>query len=81
MIEKEKPAVIDAADKLNDVIEALALKAAGTKGDGDPEHVAGTTNEQVYVPEANELPTQDPGLAGMPLLKRPHRKRSKQNKS
>ncbi len=69
MVEKEKPAVIEAADTVNDVVEDLALKAAGIVGDGDPEHIAGTTNEQVYVPEA-QVPSRssDPGPAGMPIL-------------
>lgn len=57
MKEKEQPAVIDAADELNDVVEDLAFKTAGVISDGDPEHVVGTTNEQVYTPEANELPS------------------------
>lgn len=56
MVEKEKPAVIEAADTVNDVVEDLALTAAGIVGDGDPEHIAGTTNEQVYIPEATEAP-------------------------
>ncbi len=71
MVDKEKPAVVEAADTVNDVVEHLALKAAGIVGDGDPEHIAGTTNEQVYVPEA-QAPSRpgDPGPAGTPITEK-----------
>jgi hypothetical protein len=54
MNEKEKPALEKAADKVNDVVEEIALKAADATIEPDPKHVAGTSNEQLYLPEANE---------------------------
>src|ERR1700704_2716951 len=54
MDDKEKPVIEQAADKINDVVEEITLKAADAAIEPDAEHVAGTTNEQVYVPEATE---------------------------
>ena len=54
MDDKKKPVIEQAADKINDVVEEITLKAADAAIEPDAEHVAGTTNEQVYVPEASE---------------------------
>ncbi|WP_156042145.1 hypothetical protein [Bradyrhizobium sp. URHD0069] len=54
MDDKEKPVIEQAADKINDVVEEITLKAADAAIEPDAEHVAGTTNEQVHVPEATE---------------------------
>jgi hypothetical protein len=54
MDDKKKPVIEQAADKINDVVEKITLKAADAAIEPDAEHVAGTTNEQVYVPEATE---------------------------
>ena len=54
MDDKEKPIIEQAADKINDVVEEITLKAADAAIEPDAAHVAGTTNEQVYVPEATE---------------------------
>jgi hypothetical protein len=57
----KKPTALVAADKVNDVVEDLALEAAGIADEPDPEHVAGKTNEQVYLPETEGQP---PSAAG-----------------
>ena len=54
MNDKEKPAVEKAADKINDAVEEIALKAADAAIEPNPEHVAGKSNEQLYLPEATE---------------------------
>jgi|GraSoiStandDraft_45_1057281.scaffolds.fasta_scaffold451290_2 hypothetical protein len=54
MNEKEKPALEKAADKINDAVEEIALKAADAAIEPDPEHVAGKSNEQLYLPQAGE---------------------------
>ena len=54
MNEKEKPALEKAVDKINDAVEEIALKAADAAIEPDPEHVAGKSNEQLYLPEATE---------------------------
>ena len=50
--DNEKPMVEQAADALNDLVEEAALTAADAAI--DPEHIAPTTNEQVFIPEATE---------------------------
>jgi hypothetical protein len=52
MNEREKPALEKAADKVNDVVEEIALKAADAAVEPDPVDVA--SNEQLYLPEASE---------------------------
>jgi hypothetical protein len=59
VVQAEKPAVVEAADALNDLVEEAALAVADAAI--DPEHVAPLTNEQVYIPEATEAP---PGVKG-----------------
>ena len=54
MNKKEKPALEKAADTVNDVVEEIALKAAEASIEPDLEHVAGASNEPVYLPEASE---------------------------
>src|SRR5437762_12443237 len=51
---EEKPVIERAADKVNDAVEAITLKVADSAVEPDAEHAAGTTNEQVYIPEAAE---------------------------
>jgi hypothetical protein len=53
--ETEKPALEKAADKVNDVIEEIALTVADAAIEPDPEHVTGALNEQLYLPEASEV--------------------------
>ena len=61
MSKNDKSTLEEAADKVNDAIEEIALKAADAAIEPDPKQVAGTSNEQVYLPEASEgLPTRDP---------------------
>ena len=54
MDDKEKPIIEQAADKINDVVEEITLRAADAAIEPDAAHVAGTANEQVNVPEATE---------------------------
>jgi hypothetical protein len=51
---KQKPVIEQAADKVNDAVEEITFKAADAVVEPDVEHVAGTTNEQVYIPKAIE---------------------------
>jgi hypothetical protein len=51
---KQKPVIEQAADKVNDAVEEITLKAADAAVEPDAEHAAGTTNEQVYIPEATD---------------------------
>jgi hypothetical protein len=57
--DKEKSAIEKMIDKVNDAVEnmvntasAAAMKAM--EPEPDPKQVAGTTNEQVYIPEATD---------------------------
>jgi hypothetical protein len=59
--DKEKSIVEKMVDKINDVVENLATTAADALQHAmepdpkpEPEQVAGTSNEQVYIPEAND---------------------------
>jgi hypothetical protein len=54
-----------AADKVNDAVEEIALAAADAAIEPDPVHVAGTTNEQMYLPEVSAPPDrpEDPWTA------------------
>jgi hypothetical protein len=52
MGDKRKPATEKAADKVNDVVEKIALNAADAAIEPDRERVAGAANEQLYLPEA-----------------------------
>jgi hypothetical protein len=61
MDDKEKPAIEKAADTVNDVVEKITLKAADAAIEPDPEHIAGATNEQVYLPEATETAASHSG--------------------
>ena len=54
MDDKKKPVIEQAADKINDVVEEITLRAADAAIEPDAAHVAGTANEQVNVPEATE---------------------------
>ena len=54
MSKNDKSVLEEAADKVNDAIEEIALKAADAAIEPDPKQVAGTSNEQVYLPEASE---------------------------
>jgi hypothetical protein len=68
MSKNDKSTLEEAADKVNDAVEEIALKAADAAIEPDPEQVAATTNEQIYLPEASEgaidpsartIPTRD----------------------
>jgi hypothetical protein len=61
MDDKEKLAIEKAADTVNDVVEKITLKAADAAIEPDPEHIAGATNEQVYLPEATETAASHSG--------------------
>jgi hypothetical protein len=61
MDDKERPAIEKAADTVNDVVEKITLKAADAAIEPDPEHIAGATNEQVYLPEATETAASHSG--------------------
>ena len=52
MDDKERPAIGKPADKLNPVVGETTPKTAQASIDPDPEDVAGSANEQMYVPEA-----------------------------
>ena len=57
--DKEKSAIEKMIDKVNDAVESIAntASAAAMKAmepEPDPKQVAGTTNEQVYIPEATD---------------------------
>ena len=52
--ENEKTVVEHAADALNDLVEDAALTAADAAI--NPAKVAPVTNEQVFIPEATEVP-------------------------
>jgi hypothetical protein len=54
MNDKEKPAIEKVVDKVNDLVENITLKAADASIEPDPKRVVGTTNEQIYLPEATE---------------------------
>ena len=54
MSKNDKSTLEQAADKLNDALEEIALKAADAAIEPDPKQVAGTSNEQVYLPEASD---------------------------
>jgi hypothetical protein len=65
MNENEKPALEKAADIINDAVEVIALKAADAAVEPDPEHVAGRSNEQLYLPEVSQtvsMPNQSSDL-------------------
>ena len=88
MDDKEKPAIEKAADKVNDVVEEITLKAADAAIEPDPAHVAGAANEQVYLPEVTETvanhsgritPTYESMLP--PFVVIPRRKKSTSKKA
>jgi hypothetical protein len=59
MDDKEKSAIEKMIDKVNDAVENIAntVSAAAMKAmepEPDAKQVAGTTNEQVYIPEATD---------------------------
>jgi hypothetical protein len=54
MSENEKPALEKAADAINDAVEDIALRAADAVIEADPAHVAGRSNEQLYLPEVSQ---------------------------
>jgi hypothetical protein len=73
--DKEKSAIEKIVDKVNDAVEHIAntASAAAMKAmepDPDPKQVAGTTNEQVYIPEAT-----DAAAAPAPLFAAPAKKK------
>jgi hypothetical protein len=73
--DKDKSAIEKMIDKVNDAVENIAntASAAAMKAmepEPDPKQVAGTTNEQVYIPEAT-----DAAAAPAPLFAAPARKK------
>jgi hypothetical protein len=87
MDDKEKPAIEKAADKVNDVVEEITLKAADAAIEPDPAHVAGAANEQVYLPEASHsgriTPTYECPVPDSPMTvpKKPAKKKSSAKKT
>lgn len=61
MDDKERPAIGKAVDKLNHVEEETKPKTAQATIDPDPEDVAGSANEQMYVPEATNAAASHSG--------------------
>ena len=73
--DKEKTAIEKMIDKVNDAVENIAntASAAAMKAmelEPDPAQVAGTTKEQVYIPEAT-----DAAAAPAPLFAAPAKKK------
>jgi len=54
MRNKERTIPEEAADKINDAVEDLTLKVAGTAVEPNAERVAAKVNEQVELPEISE---------------------------
>jgi hypothetical protein len=54
MRDKARMAPEEAADKINDAVEDLTLKVAGTAVERNAERVAAKVNEQVELPEISE---------------------------
>jgi hypothetical protein len=52
----DKFTLVQAAEKGNDAVEEIALKVADAAIEPDLKQVAGTSNEQVYLPEASKRP-------------------------
>ena len=60
--EKEKTAIEEVIDKVNDAVENIANTASAVamkamEPEPDPKQVAGTTSEQVYISEATDAAT------------------------
>lgn len=53
MNKNDKSTLEQAADKVNDAVEEIALKAADAAIEPGRKQLAGTSNEQVYLPEAS----------------------------
>jgi hypothetical protein len=73
--DKEKTAIEKMIDKVNDAVENIAntASAAAMKAmepEPDPKQVAGTTSEQVYIPEAT-----DAAAGSVPLFAAPAKKK------
>jgi hypothetical protein len=73
--DKEKSAIEKMIDKVNDAVEnivntasAAAMKAM--EPEPDPAQVAGTTNEQVYIPEATDAAAVPAPLFAAPATKK-----------
>jgi hypothetical protein len=72
--DKEKSAIEKMIDKVNDAVENIAntASAAAMKAmelEPDPKQVAGTTNEQVYIPEATDAAAVPAPLFAAPAKK------------
>jgi hypothetical protein len=57
--DKEKSAIEKIIDKVNNAVENMVITASAAamkamEPEPDPKQVAGTTNEQVYIPEATD---------------------------
>jgi len=62
MSKNDKFTLEQAADKINDAVEEIALKAADAAIEPDPKQVAGTSKEQIYPPETGEGAIDQSGL-------------------
>jgi len=73
--DKEKSAIEKMIDKVNDAVENIAntASAAAMKAmepEPDPKQGAGTTNEQVYIPEATDAAAGPAPLFAAPAKKK-----------
>jgi len=73
--DKDKSAIEKMIDKVNDAVENIAntASAAAMKAmelEPDPKQVAGTTNEQVYIPEATDAASGPVPLFAAPAKKK-----------
>src|ERR1700737_336086 len=73
--DKGKSAIEKIDDKVNDAVENIAntASAAAMKAmepEPDPKQVAGTTNEQVYIPEATDAAAGPAPLFAAPAKKK-----------
>jgi cell division septation protein DedD len=73
--DKEKSAIEKMIDKVNDAVENMVITASAAamkamEPEPDPEQVAGTTNEQVYIPEATDAAAVPAPLFAAPAKKK-----------
>jgi hypothetical protein len=73
--DKEKSAIEKMIDKVNDAVENMVITASDAamkamEPEPDPKQIAGTTNEQVYIPEATDTAAVPAPLFAAPAKKR-----------
>jgi hypothetical protein len=75
MDDNEKSVIEKMVDKVNDAVANIVNTAAAAamkamEPESDPERVAGTTNEQVYIPEATDAAAVPAPLFAAPAKKK-----------